>query len=89
MIKKTVEPTGEVCVKFTDEEMQQLGIKAGEKFSVVEENGGVTLKKHEKIEIDLSTWDRETLEMLIDISCAKDVSINDVVSDLLELQMKN
>ena len=56
MIKKTVEPTGEVCVKFTDEEMQQLGIKAGEKFSVVEENGGVTLKKHEKIEIDKLGW---------------------------------
>jgi hypothetical protein len=84
MMKKTVESTGEVCVKFTDEEQAQLGIKEGDKFSVKEQDGGFVLEKFSTIELDTSDWDRSILEELIFQSCEKDVSVNDVISEILE-----
>jgi hypothetical protein len=84
MIKKTVEPTGDVCVKFTEDELAQLNIKQGDKFSIKETNEGILLEKFATIDIDLSELERELLEFLIQESCDKDVSINQVISDLLE-----
>jgi bifunctional DNA-binding transcriptional regulator/antitoxin component of YhaV-PrlF toxin-antitoxin module len=84
MIKKTVEPTGEVCVKFTEDELAQLNIKQGDKFSIKETSEGILLEKFATIDIDLSELQRELLEFLIQESCDKDVSINQVISDLLE-----
>jgi hypothetical protein len=84
MIKKTIEPTGDVCVKFTEEELAKLNIKQGDKFSIKETDGGILLEKFSTIDINLSELDRELLEFLIQESCDKDISINEVISDLLE-----
>jgi hypothetical protein len=84
MIKKTIEPTGDVCVKFTEDELAQLNIKQGDKFSIKETDGGILLEKFATVDINLSELDRELLEFLIQESCDKDVSINQVISDLLE-----
>jgi len=85
MIKKTIEPTGDVCVKFTDEEMQQLGINAGDKFSVKVEKDGILLEKFVTMELDMSEWPREILEKLIIDSCDKDISVNEVISEIINL----
>ena len=84
MIKKTVESTGEVCVKFTEDELAQLNIKQGDKFSIKEQDGGILLEKFATIDIDLNEVDREILEFLIRESCDKDVSVNEIISDILE-----
>jgi bifunctional DNA-binding transcriptional regulator/antitoxin component of YhaV-PrlF toxin-antitoxin module len=84
MIKKTLEPTGDVCVKFTEDELAQLNIKQGDKFSIKETNEGVLLQRFDTVDIDLSELDRELLEFLIQESCNKDISINEVISNLLE-----
>jgi bifunctional DNA-binding transcriptional regulator/antitoxin component of YhaV-PrlF toxin-antitoxin module len=84
MIKKTIEPTGDVCVKFTEDELAQLKIKQGDKFSIKETNDGILLEKFSTIDINLSELERELLEFLIQESCDKDVSINEVISDILE-----
>ena len=84
MIKKTIEPTGDVCVKFTEDELDKLNIKQGDKFSIKEQDGGILLEKFATIDINLSELGRELLEFLIQESCDKDVSINEVISDLLE-----
>jgi len=84
MIKKTLEPTGDVCVKFTEDELAQLNIKQGDKFSIKETDEGVLLQKFDTVDIDLSELDRELLEFLIQESCDKDISINEVISNLLE-----
>jgi len=44
MIKKTIEPTGDVCVKFTEDELAQLNVKQGDKFSIKETDAGIFLK---------------------------------------------
>lgn len=84
MITKTIEPTGDVCVKFTEEELEMLGIKQGDKFSIKEEVDGILLQKFATIDLDTSEWSREILESLIQQSCEKDVSVNQVISDILE-----
>jgi bifunctional DNA-binding transcriptional regulator/antitoxin component of YhaV-PrlF toxin-antitoxin module len=84
MIKKTVEPTGDVCVKFTEEELEKLNIKQGDKFSIKETDDGILLEKFSTVDIDLSEFERELLEFLIQESCDKDISINDVISNILE-----
>jgi hypothetical protein len=84
MIKKTIEPTGDVCVKFTEDELAKLNIKQGDKFSIKETDNGILLEKFSTVDINLSELERELLEFLIQESCDKDVSINEVISDLLE-----
>ena len=84
MIKKTIEPTGDVCVKFTEDELAKLNIKQGDKFSIKETDDGILLEKFSTVDINLTELDRELLEFLIQESCDKDVSINQVISDLLE-----
>ena len=84
MIKKTLEPTGDVCVKFTEDELAQLNIKQGDKFSIKETDEGVLLQRFDTVDINLSELDRELLEFLIQESCYKDISINEVISNLLE-----
>ena len=84
MIKKTLEPTGDVCVKFTEDELAQLNIKQGDKFSIKETDGGILLEKFSTVDINLSELDRELIEFLIQESCDKDISVNQVISDLLE-----
>lgn len=83
-ICKTVEPTGELCITFTDEELHRLGIKKGDKFSFKEDKDGFILQKFQTVEIDLNELSRETLEMMIKMSCEEDISINEVVSNILE-----
>jgi bifunctional DNA-binding transcriptional regulator/antitoxin component of YhaV-PrlF toxin-antitoxin module len=89
MIKKLLEPTGDVCVKFTEDELISLNIKQGDKFSFKETEDGILLEKFASIDIDLSDFNRDVLEYLIQISCEKDISINDVVSEILEKALKN
>ena len=84
MIKKTIEPTGDVCVKFTEDELAKLNIKQGDKFSIKETDDGILLEKFSTVDIDLSEFERELLEFLIQESCDKDISINDVISNILE-----
>ena len=84
MIKKTVEPTGDMCVKFTEEELAQLNIKQGDKFSIKETDEGIVLQKFATVDINLNELDRELIEFLIQESCDKDISINAVISQLLE-----
>jgi len=84
MIKKTVQRSEDCFVQFTDEELKQLGIRAGDKFSCSIENDSVVLKKFETIDIDMSEWPRDILEMLISTSVEEDISINEVISNILE-----
>lgn len=89
MIKKTLEPTGEVCVKFTEEELEQLNIKQGDKFSIRETDEGILLQKFCTIDFDLSELSRNVLEFLIRESCEKDVSVNEIISNSIEKIVEN
>lgn len=88
MIKKTIQRSEDLFVQFTDEELSALNIKPGDKFSCEVRGDSVMLHKYGTIEIDLSEFSRETLEMLIADSVEKDISINEVIEQKLETYLE-
>lgn len=84
MIKKVLQPTNDAYIQFTEEELQEIGVGAGTKFSVKHhDDGSIELRPYVKMEIDTQDWSRELLEMLISESCEQDISVNDVITNLL------
>jgi hypothetical protein len=85
MIKKTLQPTNDMYLQFTEEELQTLNMKPGDKFEVKHhEDGSIELRPYVKIELDMEEWSREVLEMIIKKSCEEDISVNDVINNFLK-----
>ncbi len=87
-IAKTVLKKEEYYVQFTDEEMAELNIKPGQKFTCDLEDGGLKLTPFAKIELEMGDWPKDLLEFLIQESCEKDISVNDVICNVLEEVIK-
>lgn len=87
---KKVQEKKELYIQFSDEEMQELGWEEGQKlsFKFDEETKAITLEPFVKMEIEISEWPREILEFLIQESCDKDISMNEVISNILEESLK-
>ena len=83
-IAKTVKVKEEHYIEFTDEELQAFNMEKGQKFSCKIEEGSLILEPFVKVELEIGNWDREVLLMLIEESCKRDVSVNEVINDLLE-----
>jgi len=88
-IAKTVLKKEEYYIQFTDEEMAELNIEPGQKFTCDLEDGGLKLTPFAKIELEMGNWPKELLEFLIQESCEKDISVNDVICNVLEEVIKN
>jgi hypothetical protein len=88
-IAKTVLKREEHYIEFTDEELTELNIEKGQKFTCELKDGGIQLTPYAKIELEMGSWPREVLELLIQESCEKDISVNDVICDLLKEVIKD
>lgn len=85
MIKKTIQRSDDLYIQFTDTELKQLNITEGDKFSwKIQDDNTVVLEKFVKLDIELSDFSREVLEFLIAESIEKDISVNDVICNVLE-----
>jgi hypothetical protein len=81
---KTIQTREEAYLEFTEEEINELGLKKGQKFTwVSQDDGSFLLKPHEKVEIDLAEYPREILEFLIKESIENDVSVNSIIDDAI------
>jgi hypothetical protein len=89
MIRKTVQRSEDLYVQFNDDEMKSLDIKPGDKFSwEIGSDSSITLKKFAEIDVDISVWSREVLEMLVTESIKEDLPVNDVIANILKEQLK-
>lgn len=88
-MKKKIQTKTDYYIEFSEEELAELGFEPGQKFSIKKAESRVELIPYAEIEIDLSGWSREVLEMLIDESCRKDVSVNEVIEDVLRKSLGN
>lgn len=88
-ISKTVLKKEEFYIQFTDEELAELNIKKGQKFSCELKDGGIQLTPFAKIELEMGDWPRELLEYLIQESCEKDISVNDIICNVLKEVIKD
>jgi hypothetical protein len=88
-IAKTVLKKEEYYIQFTDEELTELNMEKGQKFTCDIEDGALKLTPYAKIELEMGDWPRELLEFLLQESCEKDISVNDVICNVLEEVIKN
>ncbi len=88
-VYKTLERSNDHYIQFTEEEMEYMNIKPGDKFSCkINSDGSVLFDKFVPIELDIESWDKETLLFLIEESIEKDISVNDVINTTLEQCLK-
>jgi len=88
-IQKTIKVKEDYYIDFTDEELAALKMEKGQKYSCEVIGDSLKLTPYVKIELEIGSWDREILEFIINESCEKDVSVNQVINDILEEGIKN
>jgi hypothetical protein len=88
-IAKTILKKEDYYIEFTDEELIELNIEKGQKFTCELKDGGIQLTPFAKVELEMGNWPRELLEYLIQESCERDVSVNEVICDVLKEVIKN
>jgi hypothetical protein len=88
-ITKKIQKRDEYFVQFTEEETAELGIQGGDKFEVIPTNDGILLRKFQTIELDFSEFERSTLEYLIGESVKEDISISEVITNVLKRMLVN
>jgi hypothetical protein len=83
-VLKTLQRSNDHYIQFTEEEMECLQIKPGDKFSYkVNSDGTVSMEKFVPVELDIESWDKEVLLFLLEESITKDLTINEVINDVL------
>lgn len=87
-VSKKIQKKEEYFVQFSDEELEALNIKAGDKFTIKSVDEGILLEKYESLEFDLSEFDREMLEFLISESVAKDITISELIEGYLQKSLE-
>ena len=88
-VKKVLEKK-DLYIQFSEDEMQELGWEEGQKlsFKFDEETKAITLEPFVKMDLDISEWSREILEFLIGESCERDISVNEVINEILKESLK-
>ncbi len=88
---KTVQEKKDLFIQFSEDEMQELGWEENQKLSinVNEETGAITIKPWVKMEIEMEDWPKELMLFIIQESCEKDISVNEVITNILEESLKN
>lgn len=71
-------------IEFTEEEVEELGLRPDWNYSLSEDNGKILLVPYKEVEIEFESFDKKTLIYLIEESVEKDISINEVVSEILQ-----
>lgn len=82
---KKIQEKKELFIQFSEEEMLELGWEEGQKlsFKFDEDTKSITLEPFVKMELDMSDWPKELFEFLVSESCEKDVSVNEIINDVL------
>jgi len=84
-MKKILQPTNELFIQFSDDEVQELGLEQGQKFDVkLQDDGSVKLVPWVKMELEIEEWSKEILLMIIKESLDQDIPVNDVINNFLK-----
>jgi hypothetical protein len=88
-ITKTVQKKEEYFLQFSEEELKELNIEKGDKFTWVIKDGEVLLKKHNKVEVDLDEFSKDDLMKLICLSIDRQEPVDEVMVHLLKTMIEN
>lgn len=88
MFNKTVKRSEDLYIEFTETELEKLNLKAGDKLSCKpQDDGSFVFQKFVAVDVDISEWSREILEMLVGESLKKDLPVNDIICECIETQL--
>jgi hypothetical protein len=89
-ITKTITPSNDVCIQFTEDELLELNISPDDKFAITKnEDGSILLEKMESLDINLDEFDVETLKKLVAESIESDRPVGDIMRDALNAYVEN
>ena len=88
-ITKTVLPSKDVYIQFTEDELLELGISAGDKFTVKQEGDGYLFQKNIPIDIDIDEFDIDILKKLVSESLEKDLPVGEIIREALETYVES
>jgi hypothetical protein len=81
---KKVQEKRDMFIQFSEEEIAEMGWEQNQKLSVeLTDDGGISFQPYAKIEIEIGDWSREMLEYLVGESCDRDISVNEIISEVL------
>jgi len=83
-MKKTVKTVEYAAIEFTDEEIEELGLKKDYPYSITEEDGKIILTPYATIEIELEDYTKEQLMHLIQLAAEKNLTIHELVEEILQ-----
>ena len=87
---KKIQSKEELFIQFSDEELEELKMEKGQKFSVeINDDNSIKLTPFTTLELEISDFSRELLEFLIAESCEKDISVNEIISNLLKKMIED
>lgn len=83
-VKKVLEKK-DLYIQFSEEELQEMGWEEGQKLSLKfdEDTKAITLQPFVKMELDITEWPVEILQFLVGESCERDVSVNEIINEVL------
>lgn len=87
-IYKKIQEERVSVIKFTEEEVEELGLRPDWNYTISEDNGKIVLTPFAEVEIDFDQYTKEQLIWLIEKSVEKDISMNEVVAEILEESLK-
>lgn len=87
--EKTIKTREEAYLEFSEEEIKQLGIQKGDKFTWKIKGDGVFLEKWKKVDIDFNEFSKEELISLINYSVENDYTIGKSINDILKEYLDN
>lgn len=87
-VQKTIKVKEDYYIDFTDEELEALNLEKGQKYTCEIKDGALKLTPFVKMELNMGDWDKDLLLYLIQESCERDVSVNEVISNTLEQIIK-
>lgn len=87
---KKVQEKKDLFIQFSEEEIQEMGWEENQKLSVKvdEKTGQITLEPFIKMELEIGDWPREILEFLVGESCERDISVSEVINEVLTESLK-
>ena len=86
---KTLQPSKDMFMQFTEDELLELNIQAGDKFTAIPREDGVFLEKMVGIELDLSEFPEDLKDFLIMKSIEDQIPIDEVINNLLKEVIKD
>ena len=91
MITKTVECEPVYHIKLSDEDLASLNLEKNSKFDFIPQtDGSIKLEPWKTVDIgDLNDYPKEVLINLISKSIQEDISINDVIVNVLRDYLNN